>query len=73
MNCWRFGPDIFRFCREVPLSPRGEYELPLAAKLAIEHGTKLKAAISRSGVLDLSRRSDVAAVAERLRNVKAQL
>ncbi len=73
MNCWRFGPDIFRFCREVTLSPRGEYELPLAARLAIEHGTKLKAAICRSGVLDLSRRSDVAAVAERLRNVKVQL
>lgn len=73
MNCWRFGPDIFRFCREVPLSPRGEYELPVAAKRAIEHGTKLKAAISRSGVLDLSRRSDIAAVTERLRNVKVQL
>jgi dTDP-glucose pyrophosphorylase len=73
MNCWRFGPDIFRFCREVPLSPRVEYELPIAVKLAIKHGTKLKAAISRSGVLDLSRRSDIAAVTERLRNVKVQL
>jgi dTDP-glucose pyrophosphorylase len=73
MNCWRFGPDIFRFCREVTLSPRGEYELPIAAKLAIEHGTKLKVAISRSGVLDLSRRSDIAKVAEGLRNVKVQL
>lgn len=73
MNCWRFGPDIFRFCREVPLSQRGENELPGAAKLAIEHGTKLKVAISRSGVLDLSRRSDIAAVAERLRNVKVEV
>ena len=33
MNCWRFGPGIFSFCREVPLSPRGEYELPSAVKL----------------------------------------
>jgi dTDP-glucose pyrophosphorylase len=73
MNCWRFGPDIFRFCREVPLSSRGEYELPMAAKLAIESGAKLKVAISRSGVLDLSCRSDIAAVTEHLRNVKVCL
>jgi dTDP-glucose pyrophosphorylase len=73
MNCWRFGQDIFRFCREVPLSPRGEYELPIAVKAAIERGTKLKTAISQGGVLDLSRRSDIAAVTERLRNVKVQL
>jgi dTDP-glucose pyrophosphorylase len=73
MNCWRFGPDIFRFCREVPLSPRGEYELPIAVKAAIEHGTKLKTAISQGGVLDLSRRSDIAAVTVRLRNVKVYL
>jgi dTDP-glucose pyrophosphorylase len=73
MNCWRFGQDIFRFCREVPLSPRGEYELPIAVKAAIEHGTKLKTAISQGGVLDLSRRSDIAAVTERLRNVKVYL
>jgi len=73
MNCWRFGPDIFPFCRTVPLSPRGEFELPFAVKSAIEHGIKLKVAVGRCGVLDLSRRSDVAAVTERLRNVKVHL
>jgi dTDP-glucose pyrophosphorylase len=73
MNCWRFGPEIFRACRDVPLSPRGEYELPLAVKLAIQRGETFKVAICRAGVLDLSRRSDVAGVTERLRNVKVEL
>ncbi len=73
MNCWRFGPDIFAACRDVPLSPRGEYELPLAVKLAIRRGGQFKTTISRSGVLDLSRRSDVAAVTERLRKVEVRL
>jgi glucose-1-phosphate thymidylyltransferase len=73
MNCWRFGPDIFAACCDVPLSPRGEYELPLAVRLAIRRGMKLKTAISQSGVLDLSRRSDIAVVAERLKNVQVAL
>ena len=73
MNCWRFGPDIFAACCDVPLSPRGEYELPLAVRLAIRRGMKLKTAISSSGVLDLSRRSDIAAVTERLQNVQVRL
>ena len=73
MNCWRFDRDIFPVCREVPLSPRGEYELPLAVKLAIQQGLQFKAATCRAGVLDLSRRSDIAAVAERLRDVKVRL
>ncbi len=68
MNCWRFGPNIFAACRDVALSPRGEFELPLAVKLAIQRGMKLKTAISGSGVLDLSRRSDIAVVTEHLRN-----
>jgi dTDP-glucose pyrophosphorylase len=73
MNCWRLNPRIFPICREVPLSPRGEYELSLAVKLAIQRGMKLKATTCRAGVLDLSRRSDIAAVAERLPTVKVQL
>lgn len=73
MNCWRFGPEIFAACRDVGLSPRGEYELPLAVKLAIQRGMKLKTVISDSGVLDLSRRSDIALVTERLRNVQVSV
>ena len=74
MNCWRLGPDIFSdMPRMFHCRPRGEYELPLAVKLAIQRGMKFKVATCRSGVLDLSRRSDIAAVADRLRNVKVQL
>jgi glucose-1-phosphate thymidylyltransferase len=73
MNCWRFGPEIFPACLDVPLSPRNEYELPLAVRLAIRRGMKLKTAISSSGVLDLSRRSDIATVTERLQNVQVTL
>ncbi|MFZ0705149.1 MAG: sugar phosphate nucleotidyltransferase [Candidatus Korobacteraceae bacterium] len=73
MNCWRFGPEIFAACRDVQLSPRGEYELPSAAKLALQRGHKLKVAISQTGVLDLSRRSDIAGVTERLKNVRVEL
>ena len=73
MNCWRFSRDIFSACRDVSLSQRDEYELPLAVKLAIRRGMKLKAATSQSSVLDLSRRTDIASVAERLKNVQVEL
>ena len=73
MNCWRFGPEIFAACRDVPLSPRGEYELPSAVKVAMQRGHKMKVAISQAGLLDLSRRSDIAGVAERLKNVRVAL
>ena len=73
MNCWRFSPAIFQICRDVPPSPRGEFELPMAVKLAIAHGLKFKVAVSPAGVLDLSRRSDIAAVTERLKCVRVEL
>ena len=73
MNCWRFAPTIFAACRDVPLSPRGEYELPLAVRLAVQRGLKFKTVVSHAGVLDLSRRSDIAAVAERLKDVQVRL
>ena len=72
MNCWRFSPAIFEACRRVPLSPRGELELPMAVSEAIARGMRFRVVRSREGVLDLSRRSDVAAVAERLRGVSAE-
>ena len=73
MNIWRFGAGIFKACREVPRSSRGEFELTGAVKLAIENGERLKTAICRAGVLDLSQRSDIAEVAARLRNVEVRL
>lgn len=73
MNLWRFTPDILSACRDVPLSPRGEYELPMAVKLALHRGTRLKTVVSHSGVLDLARRSDIATIAERLKNVEVAI
>lgn len=73
MNCWRFNPAIFPICREVPRSPRGEYEVTLAVTLAIQRGMRFKVASCRAGVLDLSRRSDIARVTDRLRNVNVLL
>lgn len=66
MNIWRFDHDIFSACRDVPLSPRGEHELPLAVALLISRGKRLQAIPFRAGVLDLSHRGDVADVARRL-------
>lgn len=74
MNCWRFDARIFDACRSVPLSPRGELELPLAVQQAIDDGRfPVEAVLSEAGVLDLSGRADIAAVAERLARVDVQL
>ena len=73
MNCWRFSPAIFRACREVPLSPRGELELTLAVQHAMTvHGARFEVVLCREGVLDLSSRADIPAVAERLRHLPAE-
>jgi dTDP-glucose pyrophosphorylase len=63
MNCWRLSPAIFDACRRVQPSARGELELPHAIRDAVDEGLLRL----RRGVLDLSRRGDIAAVAARLR------
>jgi len=74
MNLWRFSPAIFEACRRVPRSARGELELPQAVDLAIrELGLRFRTVRCDEGVLDLSTRADVAAVAERLRGVEVRL
>lgn len=73
MNCWRFSSAIFAACRETPLSPRGEKELPRAVSEAIHvRRIRLRVLRRRDGVLDLSRRADIAAVAGRLRGVRVE-
>lgn len=69
MNCWRFDRRIFSACRDVPRSPRGEFELPIAVGLAISRGVMFRAVPARGPVLDLSQRSDAAEVARRLAGV----
>lgn len=66
MNVWRFDRRIFDACRDVPLSKRGEYELPEAVGLAVSRGVKFRTVPASGAVLDLSRRSDVALVSKRL-------
>lgn len=66
MNLWRFDWRIFDACRDVPASPRGEYELPSAVMLARARGMALTVVRSLGPVLDLSRRGDVAEVTRRL-------
>ena len=72
MNCWRFDARIFTFCREVPRSARGEFELPEAVGLGIERGLRVRAIPGHGPVLDLSRRADVAAVQRRLAGLPAR-
>lgn len=71
MNLWRVTPALVDACRRVPLSSRGEFELPEAVALAINEGMHVHALRMSAGVLDLSRRSDIAAVADRLAGVVA--
>lgn len=73
MNCWHFTAEIFRACRTVAPSARGELELPLAVQHAIDaYGARFRTFPVHTGVLDLSRRGDVAGVTERLRGIDAR-
>lgn len=73
MNIWRFSPEILEACKNVALSPRGEYELSLAVQDAINAGVRFKVQRCSAGVLDLSQRADIPAVIERLKGVKVSL
>lgn len=74
MNLWRFDSAIFDACRAVPLSERGEYELPRAVREGLRAGgLRMRAVPCHAGVLDLSRRSDIESVAARLRGVPVAL
>lgn len=69
MNVWAVTPAIVDACRRVPKSARGEFELPEAVGLAISEGVVVRAIRMSAPVLDLSRRSDIASVAERLATI----
>lgn len=73
LNCWSFTSEIFRACRDVPRSARGEYELPQAVQLAIDRGMRMEVIPMHAAVLDLSNRADIASVAERLAGVAVRL
>jgi dTDP-glucose pyrophosphorylase len=70
MNCWRFSPSIFTACSQVEPSPRGEVELPNAVRYAVRvMGERFRTIAVEAGVLDLSRREDIAEVERRLAHV----
>ena len=73
MNVWRFDARIFDACRDVPVSARGELELPQAVGLAASRGVCFEVIATRGEVLDLSSRADVARVAERLAGAEVRL
>ena len=74
LNCWSFTSDIFRACREVQPSARGELELPQAVQLAIDRmGMHMTVIPMRAAVLDMSSRNDIASVKERLSSVTVRL
>ena len=66
MNLWRFDSGIFDDCAAVHTSVRGELELADAVRWALARGVTLQAVRQRTGVLDLSRRGDVASLEARL-------
>jgi glucose-1-phosphate thymidylyltransferase len=74
MNCWAFSPAIFRACAAIEPSPRGELELTDAVQYAIHRlGEHFRIVRFRAGVLDLSSRSDIAAVTESLKSIEVNV
>lgn len=73
MNLWRFDERIFEACEAVPVSERGERELPQAVALAVQRGIRFDVFRAQGPVLDLSSRSDVATVARALEGRHVQL
>lgn len=74
MNCWLFDAQIFEACRRVPVSKRGEYELPVAVQFAVDHlDMRFRTFHADTPVLDLSQRGDIASVASRLRGTRVEL
>lgn len=74
MNLWAFTPRIFDACGRVTPSVRGELELADAVRIAVrELGERFLVLVSGRGVLDLSTRSDVPAVAARVAGMTVNL
>ena len=66
-NAWAFTPRIFEACDAIGPSERGELELPTAVQHAIDHlDCRVRVLATGEPILDLSARSDVAAVEQLL-------
>jgi glucose-1-phosphate thymidylyltransferase len=74
MNCWLFDSSIFDACRRVTMSPRNELELPRAVQLGIDTmRMRFKVLRVELPVLDMSTRSDIAAVEKTLSRLNVLL
>ena len=74
MNLWSMPPAIFDACERVAPSARGELELPDAVRLAVRDShVRFRVLPFAVGVLDLSSRADVPAIAARLQGVPVHL
>jgi glucose-1-phosphate thymidylyltransferase len=67
MNSWVVPPALRSVVARLPLSPRGELELPLAMQALVDSGVAVRVFPSTEPVLDLSNRGDIGALEERLR------
>lgn len=70
MNAFRFTPEIFTACRRITPSPRGELEIVDAVRALPGPVSVLPVT---GGVLDLSRREDIAEVEARLSGTAVSL
>lgn len=73
MNAWSFTPLVFKACRAIPKSARGEYEIIDAAAWMIDNGASFPVITVEEGVLDMSRRTDIQAVKEALADIDVNL
>jgi glucose-1-phosphate thymidylyltransferase len=74
MNCWRFAPSIFKACKAIKPSPRGELEITDAVQYSIDQlGEQFRVLAFRAPVLDLSCRGDIEAVAQKAKALKVNL
>lgn len=73
MNAWLFTPSIFAACAQIEPSVRGELEIVDAVRLLARQGEPVRVVPVAAGVLDMSSRGDVAAVAAALTGVEVRL
>jgi len=74
MNCWRFNPSIFTACRSISLSPRGEMEITDAVQYSIDSlSERFTSLVIHAPVLDLSSRTDIVSVVEKLTGMEVNL
>ncbi len=73
MNVFLLGHAIFEAAAKVPLSPRGEYELADAVRIAMADGEPFTVVPLAQGVLDMSNRDDIASVAQALEGTEVVL